>query len=269
MEIKTKVVPGHPEFWDVGYETAPGFFEAVRTLEPILNEIFGAGPSEPLAKVCRHIAKTVCNSIGALIVLACNGYGNDAMKIARSMFEGAVTVGYLKKHPGELQDYMDFVWISNRKLIGFLEDHAPQLVKNIPHETLLESEKQYQSVVCRFTNSAGKVRTHWCRQPFRQMVADVGLADWYLSFYHLASAMHHVDMRGLTSQVERNEDPEVLDADVAPSGAWIEQALIAGHISVVFVLEHYVELSGLDKRPLVEKAIHELRTAWAPTPPTV
>jgi hypothetical protein len=98
------------------------------------------------------------------------------------------------------------------------------------------------------------------------MVAEVGLSAWYPSFYHLASAMHHVDMRGPAAQVEKNEDPEVLDADIAPSKAWIEQALVAGHISAVYALEQYVELAGLNKRHMVEKAIHELRAAWVPTP---
>jgi hypothetical protein len=72
------------------------------------------------------------------------------------------------------------------------------------------------------------------------MVADVGLAACYPSFFHLASAMHHVNMRGLAAQLERNPVPEVLDADIAPSQDWLDQALLAAHVSVVFALEQYV-----------------------------
>jgi hypothetical protein len=156
MEIDTRVVPGHPEFWDIGHQTAPKFFEAVKTLEPSLNDIFSVGPSDPLHKVCRHVAKMVCNSLGALIVLTCNGYGNDAMKIARSMFEGAVTIGYLQKYPTELQDYMDFVWVSNHRLLEFLKEYAPEMLKGIPTGTVSEAEQRHKNIVGRFMNSAGK-----------------------------------------------------------------------------------------------------------------
>jgi hypothetical protein len=267
VEIETTFVPGHPEFWDKGYQIAPRFFDSVGTLEPSLNDIFSIGPSEPLHKVCRHIAKMVCNSLGALIVLSANGYGNDAMKIARSMFEGAVTIGYLTKHPDELQDYMDFVWISNRKLLHFLEKHAPEQLESISNKAKQESAERYDTVVLRFTNSAGNVRQHWCKRPFSQMVAEVGLSAWYGSFYHLASAMHHLDMRGVAAQIEKNPDPDVLDANIAPSEDWVEQALLAGHTSVVFALEQYVELALPDKKQLVERALDEFRRAWRSASP--
>ena len=268
IQLDTRVVPGHPEFWDRVHDSAPKFFEAAKALEPYLNEIFSAGPSEPLHKVCRHIAKTVCNSLGAVLVLTCNGYGNDAMKVARSMFEGAVTVGYLKLHPEQLQDYMDFVWLSSHKLIQFLRDHSQETLKDIADEDLAHSEQEYQRVAPRFTNRGGKVRSHWCKRPFSQMVVDVGLAPWYPSFYHLASAMHHVDMRGLATQLERNPDPEVLDADIAPSDEWIKQALLAAHVSVLFALEQYIHMASPEKKGLIEKALEGLQSAWSPPPDT-
>ncbi len=78
IEVNASVLPGHPEFWDLAYSMSPRFFNSAKRLEPLINEIFSVGPAEPLHKVCRYIAKTVCNSLGALIVLAVNGYGNDA-----------------------------------------------------------------------------------------------------------------------------------------------------------------------------------------------
>jgi len=262
FQIETSVVPGHPEFWDVAVGINPEFFRAVERLEPLLNEVFREGPADPLHKVCRHIAKAVCNSLGALLVLCANGYGNDGMKIARSVFEGAVTIGYLKKYPDELQDYMDFIWISSRKLQEFLREYAPKELGRVSDEELDRSKREYDRAVPRFTSANGSVRQHWCKRPFSQMAAEVGLAAWYPSFYHLASAMHHTNIQGLIVQTEKNADPQVLDVDIAPSKQWLEQALLAGHVSVVFSLEQYVDLALPEKKDLVERALEDLRNVW-------
>jgi len=262
FQIETSVVPGHPEFWDVAVAINAEFFRAVERLEPLLNDVFKEGPAEPLHKVCRHIAKTVCNSLGALLILCANGYGNDAMKVARSMFEGAVNLAYLRRHAEELDDYMDFVWVSSRRLQEFLRVHAPKSFDQISKETLLQSQREYERVVVRFTDTKGRVRSHWCKRPFSQMAAEVGLAAWYGGFYHLASAMQHMSMQGLVGQTEKNVDPRVLDVDVAPSKQWLEQALVAGHVSVVFALEHYVDLAVPEKRDTLAIALEDLRRVW-------
>jgi hypothetical protein len=76
------------------------------------------------------------------------------------MFEGAVTVAYLKKHPSELDDYMEFVWISNRKLMNFLEEYDPEKLQEISTEARSRSDRELQRVKLRFTNSNGKIRPH-------------------------------------------------------------------------------------------------------------
>lgn len=81
-----KVVAGFPDFWQRAHDRFPLFFKAAGDLAPLQNEIFRKPVSEPLHKVLRHIAKIVSNSMGAVIVLVLNEYGNDAIKVARSMF---------------------------------------------------------------------------------------------------------------------------------------------------------------------------------------
>ena len=82
---KLGIVAGFPEFWPRVHDKFPLFFKAAQELEPIQNRIFQKQVSEPLHKILRHISKTVSNSLGALIVLVLNGYGNDAMRVARTM----------------------------------------------------------------------------------------------------------------------------------------------------------------------------------------
>jgi len=76
------------------------------------------------------------------------------------------------------------------------------------------------------------------------------------------AAKRLVNIQGLIAQTEKNPDPQVLDADVAPSKEWLEQALLAGHVSVVYALEQYVDLALPEKKELVGRALEDLRKVW-------
>src|SRR5689334_10988791 len=90
---------GYPDFWPIMLQKYERFFTYVDGLGPTIDEIFSQGHAEPLHKVCRHLAKMVANSQSAVVLLGMNGFGIDALKIGRTMFEAAVTVAYLCKHP--------------------------------------------------------------------------------------------------------------------------------------------------------------------------
>src|SRR5439155_8972602 len=92
---------GYPEFWQQVHDRFPAAFKSIHDIIPLQQALFLRPISEPLHKVIRHLSKMTVNSIGALTTLVLNGYGNDAMKIARGMFETAVNVCYLQMHPAE------------------------------------------------------------------------------------------------------------------------------------------------------------------------
>src|SRR5436309_6801185 len=96
---------GYPDFWPVMLQKYEKFFLYVNDLGPTIDESFSRGHTEPLHKVCRHLAKMVSNSLCAVVLLGVNGFGIDALKIGRTMFEAAVSVAYLHKHPHEYDDY--------------------------------------------------------------------------------------------------------------------------------------------------------------------
>ena len=79
--------------------------QACTELIPIGNALFETPVAEPVQKVIRFLAKMVLNSNGAIILLAVQGYGNDAIKVARSMYDGTVTAAYLREHPELVDDY--------------------------------------------------------------------------------------------------------------------------------------------------------------------
>lgn len=227
-------------------------------LMPLQNDIFRKPISEPLHKVISYITKIVSNSLGALITLALNGYGSDAMRIARSMFEGAVTVGYLKLHPDQLDDYLDFHWIRQKRLYDYTAKYQPEELHHISPDRISEMEKKYKDVAGRFTDRRGKVRGSWSKVKLRQMAEEVGKGQSYPTFYALASSMHHLDIGGLSAHSEK----KTFDVDVAPSLQWLNVALIMGHNAVLSVLASYNEVAQLGMDRELETAVKDFKKTW-------
>ena len=129
---------GFQDFWTSAYESKKVAFQAITDLFPVQEELFKKSASEPLHKVVRGIAKIGYNSLGALTTLLLNGYGNDGMKIARNLFEGAVTTAYLRAHPAEIDDYLDFYHILTKRQLDYLDERDPDRVKALRPERRAE-----------------------------------------------------------------------------------------------------------------------------------
>jgi hypothetical protein len=86
-------------FKDQMIEKHEQVLRASMQLVPIANGLLDQEIGEPLHKVLRAITRIVVNSNGAAIETATSGYGNDAAKIVRSMFEGAITIAYPAYEP--------------------------------------------------------------------------------------------------------------------------------------------------------------------------
>jgi hypothetical protein len=253
-----QVIAGFPEFWQQVYRRFPRFFEAARQLEPIHNKIFRIPVREALHVVVGRIAIGVSNSFGALITLALNGYGADAMRVVRSMFEGEVTAAYLRRHPDKLNDYVDFIWIRQKSLLKYMERYAPQQLQRVASERVAETHKQFATVAPRFRSRDGRLLPRWTAVTVREMAEEAGLGQLYLTVYSWACAMHHADFQGLAFLSERR----TLDAAVAPSEDWLETALVSGHGSTLRVLLCYSEVAKLGMDAELDEARRAFLSAW-------
>lgn len=200
--------------------------------------------TEPLHQTVRMIIKATTNSLAALSLLALNGYGNDALRLARSIFEGRLTVAYLVKNPNLLDDFLDFHWVLERRLHAHLESTNSTSLQKIGTQKVKEVEGNFNKVKTRFTDKKGKVRRNWCKASLRQMAEEVGMSSSYPSFYASVSSMHHLDARGLALQSGKSQEGR-LDIKTAPSEGWVKGAIQAGYTDVVFVLKQYTEVANL------------------------
>jgi hypothetical protein len=249
---------GFSEFRSRIYQKYPVAFEKCKELVHVANEFWNKPVSSPYPHLIGRICCIVCNSLGGLVILVLNGYGNDAVKIARGMFEAAVTVGYLKRHPEPFQDYWDFHWIRHKRSYELMVKLAPQHARKISEDKIAETERNYAAVVDRFRNKDKKVRRRWSKVSFREMTEEVGMGELYSTFYNWASSMIHLDIGGISLQVER----ETMEVDLAPSERWLEEALVIGHGSAVKVLTDYNEMAKLGLEKEVQIVNTGFETAW-------
>ena len=96
--------------------------------------MFGVGMSESMHKICRHLAKMVSNFLNAVLLLGMNGFGIDALKIARTMLEKTINIAYLRQHPEEFDDYYDFHLVVAMKRQQYMELYSPQSLSRLTPE---------------------------------------------------------------------------------------------------------------------------------------
>jgi hypothetical protein len=240
-----------------------------RRYEPVLldcmslvrigNELFRRDLEEPLHKVMRAIAKIVVNSNGAVLTLVTHGYGNDAMKIARSMFEGAATAAYLRRHPELVNDYLDYDSIRKWRLYEAMVARNPEYVNHLPQATVDDVRREYETVAPRFTRNGGRLHDSWRKDVSLHTIAnEVDLGQFYAPFYGTASGIHHMDSTGLRAQ----GSPDVFDIEVAPSDRYVHVALSMSHNLTWRVLYEFNEEAHLGMNAELEAAKNAQIAAW-------
>ena len=188
--------------------------QALQNLRPILavarlflqigGEMVNSPVSGQLQSFAKQIKQTVANSMQSVILLVCNGCGIDALRIARTMFESAVTLHYLESHPDLAQDYIDFLWIKQKKHYDFCLKSAPGLARRIPQEKLRRLLSEYERVKPRFVRRKGRVRDSWCNASLREMAEEVGAEPMYGGIYTFGSSLTHTDIMAIVAGTDES-----------------------------------------------------------------
>ena len=103
------------EMWRPVYTKYKLFFDCAIKLGPIVSDILQSPIEGKLLQVVGRMVAATVNSYGALLTLVLNGYGQDAMKIARSLYEAELNILWLKNHPEDLADFLDYHLIQQKR----------------------------------------------------------------------------------------------------------------------------------------------------------
>jgi hypothetical protein len=225
---------------------------------PLVNTILAKPVGGQLQRIFHYMTAIASNSLGSLITLALNGYGHDAVRIARGMFETAVNAAYLANHPTEVEDYIDFNWIRQRRLIDYMRKDDPALFGKLQQKDVDDIDTEYAKVAPRFTDARGKIRKDWCAKTLRQRAEVVGMGNLYPTFYAFASSIHHGDIGGLSTQISVPK----FQAEIAPSFQMIRDALMMGHNAVLVVITNFNEVGAFGLDAEIKTAADGFMKAW-------
>jgi hypothetical protein len=250
-------IAGFKDFWQTSHDEFPEFFACVGRLTALINKFRSAPVNGTVPRVIHTMAGLVSNSFGALVVLGLNGYGHDAMRITRSMFETMVNAKYIKLHPEEADDYLAFHWVRKKETFDYFKKYAPGEVAGIPQEKVDALLAEFDAVKAQFMNKNGQLRKTWCKTHFRTCTEAVGLGEYYPTFYAEASDFQHGNIQALVAQTE-----DSLMIAPAPSLGSAKKALQIGHLSVLGVLDVLNDVAALGIDEDLKTAAQDFQKAW-------
>ena len=208
-------------------------FAFKRTLaksEPIERFVFGYG------QLCREDFLEV-------FLLSANGYGMGATKLLRSLYEHSVTLYYLSEHPNELDNFWDYSYVTEHKLMKSMrETYGSDAFKNSSvreaeiEERFLSVKERFMTTDCKKCGTK-KVHHNWNKLDLVSMAKQSGpLGDSILHGYFGPLTQAHSHPVTLTSRLTLLENGG-MSFDSGPQRNVSDVALLTAHEIVLCVLD--------------------------------
>jgi hypothetical protein len=126
------------------------FLERFPQLERTLHIAFNRDTqlSEPIDKFVLMYGRVCVEDFHEILLCCGNGAGHAGQKLLRGLYERAVTLRYRHEHPEEIEDFMDFYHVSQRKLMIVCKNAMGEEI--FPTEMAADIEKEYRRVKDKF-----------------------------------------------------------------------------------------------------------------------
>jgi hypothetical protein len=129
---------GFEEEWQDFERRNRAFLEKFPGLEKTLRIAFNRDTklSEPIDKFVLMFGRVCVEDFFEILLCCGNGNGQAAQKLLRGLYERAVTLRYLREHPEEIEDFLDFYHVTQR-LDRAQRKEADQALR-VAHNVLLD-----------------------------------------------------------------------------------------------------------------------------------
>ncbi len=185
-------VIGFSDEWRAFFDRHPLWPDKLRLLHNTSEKVFirQFEPRNPSDKVVFFIGRLCVEDFNEIFLLCGNGYGFGALKILRSLYERAVTLGYIAKHPDQAETFLEYHHIHKGKMLKhakkflgeFLDQIPPKEIKNI-EELHKRYEDKFQEPICKKCNKY-RTRFSWSPLDLYSMAKKADMEQLYFAGYY-------------------------------------------------------------------------------------
>jgi hypothetical protein len=254
---------GNPEFWQEAYDSFPKFWAVIHRAADALNDVTMKRVYEnvePRQKVILNLGLLSAVSVMELITLVGNGFGLGAMKVARTLLESAINAEYLRMFPEECEDYLEWHWVEQHKMLEYMREHMSVEFAQLGTEEIERTKDGFDKARHRYLRRDGSLMGSWCRLDLGARAAKVGFAAPYKLIYPMGSKLIHGTFGGLAMHFD--VDGEESRIGMPPSPKYCAQALVGGHASLIRIVETVSKTFDVTPSPSVQELLADYESAW-------
>jgi len=251
-----KLTFGFREEWQDFEQRNRMFLEKFPRLEETLRMAFNreAKLGEPIDKFVLMFGRVCVEDFFEILLCCGNGNGQAAQKLLRGLYERAVTLRYLREHPEEIEDFLDFYHITQRKLMIACQNTMG--AETFPPELAAEIEKEYWQVKDRFMitecEKCGTKRLNhtWSKLDFVSMAGKTALGKLIVPGYLIPLRQAHATVASMVSRMEASPNAGISFMDRAQRKE-ADQALRVAHnvlLDVLRVQDEHFSVAGLKEQ---------------------
>ncbi|MDX2267897.1 MAG: DUF5677 domain-containing protein [Bryobacter sp.] len=195
----------------------------------------------------RNIVRSVHTTAQSLLCLVANGYGIDALRLTRVMFETTVNAHFLATNPEHIQDFNDYLWIKLHQFNERVERHGHQLTSSDHTAKIAKVDQRYKEVEENFPR-----KERWCKVSFAERATQLKINHLNEVIYFFGSSLIHNDMWAI--QFAMNDSKEI---ELGPSPKHLATALLGAGGIYASAVANYLQLTGLDFKHGFEESFAE------------
>jgi len=199
---------GYPEEWKDFDRRNRLFLERFPHLQQAIEIAFNrnAPLEEPIDKFILLFGRLCVEDFSEILLCCGNGYGYAAQKLLRGLYERAVTLRYLHEHPEEIEDFLDYYHVGQRKLKIACENTMG--ADTFPPEQADEIEKEFALVKERYmVTDCGKCGTKrlnhtWSKLDLVAMANKTSLGKLNALGYMIPLRQAHATVASMVSRMK-------------------------------------------------------------------
>ncbi len=255
--MQDKAVFGIPEEWRLFHERHPEWQEVLARLKTALEYIFirEIPANDQGHHIVFALGRLALEDFMEILLLCGNGYGIGGLKILRGMYERAVSALYLVRHPEQVNDFLDYEHVHQRKMVNHAKSAGINLGDHEEEIAAVEAgyqrvKSRYEEIVCQECGNT-RLQGSWTKRDLKRMADEVDLGRAYGLMYFWPTLMHHTTLAGLNARYEPS-GANALTFQGGPQPAAADQALGSAHALLLILLSQFDQIFRLGLRNIDE-----------------